>query len=187
MDPSLKKLIDHSREHMGKALVHLDAELQKVRAGKANPAMLEGIRAIAYGNEMPLNQLGTVTAPDNRMLVVQPFDKSTVGAIEKAIRESGMGLNPQNDGGLIRVPIPQLTEDRRKQLVKQAKEEGETAKIAIRNIRRENLEKIKKAKSDGVPEDDIKTAETEMQKLTDDHIGKVDAVMKKKEAEIMTI
>lgn len=187
MDPRLKTVIDHTREHMGKALTHLDAELVKVRAGKASPSMLEGIKAVAYGSEMPLNQLASVSAPDSRMLVVQPFDKTTVAAIEKAIREAGLGLNPQNDGGLIRVPVPQPTEERRKALVKQAKEEGENAKVSIRNVRRDNLEKIKKAKGDGVPEDDVKAAETEMQKVTDEFIGKVDAVLKKKEAEIMTI
>lgn len=187
MDANLKNLIDHTKDVMGKALIHLDHELLKIRAGKANPSMIEGIKAPAYGSEMPISQLGTITAPDARMLVVQAFDKSTVAGIEKAIRDAGLGLNPQNDGGLIRIPIPMLTEDRRKQLVKQVKDESEKAKVAIRNVRREHLEKIKKMKADGIPEDDIKAAETDMQKITDDHIGKVDAVLKKKENEIMTI
>jgi ribosome recycling factor len=187
MDADLKKLIDHTKETMTKAVTHLDHELVKIRAGKASPSMLESIKVVAYGSEMPINQVGTISAPDSRMLVVQAFDKSTVAAIEKAIREAGLGLNPQNDGGLIRVPIPQLTEERRKTLVKQAKEEGEKAKVAIRNVRRDHLEKVKKMKADGVSEDEIKIAETEMQKITDENITKVDSILKKKEAEIMTI
>jgi ribosome recycling factor len=169
MDANVKPLIDHTKDTMDKAV------------------MLEGIKAHVYGTDMPLNQVASISAPEPRLLVLQPFDKSAVPAIEKSIRDANLGLNPINDGGLIRVPIPQLTEERRKQLVKQAKDEGEKAKVAIRNVRRDHNEKLKKMKADGVSEDLIKNAEAEIQKLTDSHITKVDDILKKKEAEVMTV
>ena len=187
MDENIEFILESTQEDMQAAIDRLDRELLKIRAGKANPVMLSGVFAEYYGARTPLNQLASVTAPDGRTLLVQPFDKSAIGAIERGITEANLGLNPQNDGDRIIVPIPMLTEERRRNLVKQAKEEGENAKISIRNTRRDSNSEIKKLKDDGVSEDEIKNGETEVQKLTDKYTTSVDEKLKQKESEIMTI
>jgi ribosome recycling factor len=172
---------------MRKSVHHLETELQKIRAGKASPIMLDGVRVEYYGSPTPLAQLSTVQAQDARMLVIQPFDRKSIAAIERAIKEANLGFNPSNDGNVIRIPIPALNEDRRKQLVKQAKDEGEDAKIAIRKVRQNHNEELKKLKADGISEDSIKTAEAKVQEYTNAFVAKVDEILRKKEAEIMTI
>ena len=187
MNDLIKKQLDDARFHMDKAIQHCDSEVAKIRAGKAMPSMLDGIMVDYYGNPTPLNQVGTVNTPDARTLVIQPWEKSLLSAIEKAIMDSNVGLNPQNDGLIIRLNVPPLTEDRRKDLVKKVKEEAEKGRIAIRIIRKDANEKIKKLKSDSVSEDEIKVGEAEVQKLTDGNILKVDKISEAKEKDIMTV
>jgi ribosome recycling factor len=177
--------LDEAKDLMTKSLSHLASELTKIRAGKANPAMLDGIMVSYYGAMTPLNQVASMTAPDARTIFIRPWEKGTIPEIEKAILTANIGLNPQNDGQQVIINIPMLTEERRKQLVKQVGHECEHARVAIRNIRKETNEHLKKVK--GVSEDDVKRAEDKVQKLTDDFIGRVDAHMKKKETEIMTV
>ncbi len=172
---------------MRKSVNHLEAELQKIRAGKASPVMLDGVRVDYYGAPTPLAQLSTVSVQDARMLVISPFDRKSINAIERAIKEANLGFNPSNDGMVIRIPIPALNEERRRQLVKQSKDEGEDAKIAIRKVRQNHNEELKKLKNEGVSEDTIKTAEAKVQEYTNAFVAKVDEVLRKKEAEIMTI
>jgi ribosome recycling factor len=187
MDENVKMILDEAEEMMRKTLVHLDTELNKIRAGKANPAMLDGLRAEYYGALTPLNQLASISAQDARMLVIQPFDRKSIATIERSIKEANLGFNPQNDGNVIRIPVPIASEERRRQLVKQARDEGENAKIAMRNIRRDHNDMIKKLKDEKVSEDEIKTGEAKMQEITNSSIARVEEVLKKKEAEIMTI
>ncbi|MCU0358063.1 MAG: ribosome recycling factor [Cyclobacteriaceae bacterium] len=177
--------LEDAKEHMSKSLSHLSHELTKIRAGKANPAMLEGIQVSYYGNQTPLNQVSSLTTPDARTIFIKPWEKNMIHEIEKAIRDANLGLNPQNDGQQVIVNIPMLTEERRKQLVKQVGQECEHARVSVRNIRKDTNEQLKKIKN--VSEDDIKDAEGTVQKLTDEFIGKIDALMKKKETEIMTV
>lgn len=177
--------LDEARDLMNKALNHLALELTKIRAGKANPAMLDGVMVSYYGAMTPLNQVASMTTPDPRSIFIRPWEKGLIPEIEKAILNANLGLNPQNDGQQIIINIPMLTEERRKQLVKQVGHECEHGRVSIRNIRKETNEQLKKVK--GVSEDDVKRAEEKVQKLTDDYIGKIDAHMKKKEAEIMTV
>lgn len=177
--------LDDAKDQMTKVLSHLAHELTKIRAGKANPAMLDGILVPYYGAMSPLNQISSITSPDPRTLFIKPWEKSFIHEIEKAIMAANLGLTPQNDGQQVIINIPMLTEERRKQLVKQVHQEGEHGRVSIRSVRKETNEGLKKIK--GAPEDDLKNAEEEVQKLTDDFIAKVDALMKKKEAEIMTV
>jgi ribosome recycling factor len=181
----LELYLEEAQELMTKALSHLASELTKIRAGKANPSMLDGVMVSYYGAMTPLNQVASMTAPDARTIFIRPWEKGIIPEIEKAIMNSNLGLNPQNDGQQIIINIPMLTEERRKQLVKQVSHECEHGRISVRNIRKETNEHLKKVK--GVSEDDVKRAEDRVQKLTDDFIGRVDAQMKKKEAEIMTV
>lgn len=187
MNEKIKLELDGAKAHMEKAVDHVEVELLKIRAGKASPQMLDGIMVDYYGIPTPLAQVGNVNTPDARTLVVQPWEKSLIGAIEKAITDANLGLNPQNDGTIIRLNVPPLTEERRKDLVKRVKNEGETGKVAVRNIRKDVNEKIKKLKADGVSEDDIKTGEAEVQKLTDAYILKIDKHLEVKEKDIMTV
>lgn len=180
-------ILEEAEDLMKKSLIHLESELHKIRAGKANPVMLDGVRAEYYGALTPLNQLATISAQDARMLVIQPFDKKSIAIIERAIKEANLGFNPQNDGIVIRIPVPIASEERRRQLVKQARDAGEDAKIAMRNVRRDHNDMIKKLKEEKVSEDQIKTGEAKMQDITNAFIAKVEDVLKKKEAEIMTI
>lgn len=181
----LQLYLDEAKELMSKALVHVGHELTKIRAGKANPTMLDGIMVSYYGASTPLNQVSSMTTPDARTIFIKPWEKSLIQEIERAIMNANLGLNPQNDGQQVIINIPMLTEERRKQLVKQVGQECEHGRISVRNIRKEINEHIKKIK--GVSEDDIKVAEEKVQKLTDESITKIDALMKKKEAEIMTV
>jgi ribosome recycling factor len=187
MNDLIKKQLNDARALMEKAVDHAESELTKIRAGKAMPSMLDGINVSYYGNPTPLNQVASVTTPDARTLVVQPWEKSLIGPIEKAIMEANIGLNPQNDGAVIRLIVPPLTEERRKSLVKAVKEEAEKGKVAVRNIRKDANGKIQRLKSEGVSDDEIKTGEGEVQKLTDSYIVKVDKVAEVKEKDIMTV
>ena len=187
MSELIKKQVTDAKASMEKAIEHCDSELLKIRAGKASPAMLDDIVVDYYGSPTPLNQVGSVNTPDARTIVVQPWEKSMLGPIEKAIMEANLGVNPQNDGVIIRINVPPLTEERRRDLVKKAKAEAETGKIAIRNIRKDANEKIRKLKADGVSEDEMKVGEAEVQKLTDSYIVKVDALSLAKEKDIMTV
>ena len=184
MSELIKKQVTDAKGLMDKAIDHCEGELQKIRAGKANPAMLDDISVDYYGTPTPLSQVGNVNTPDARTIVVQPWEKSLLAPIEKAIKEANLGLNPQNDGVIIRINVPPLTEERRRDLVKKVKAEAETGKIAIR---KDANEKIRKLKSEGVSEDEMKTGEGEIQKLTDSYIVKVDQHAEAKEKDVMTV
>lgn len=187
MDDRLKKLIEEAKDTMSKAVDHVENELTKIRAGKASPQMLDSVHVDYYGTPTPIAQVANVNTPDARTIVVQPWEKNLISAIEKAITDANLGLNPQNDGVVIRLAIPPLTEERRKDLVKRVKAEGEAGKVAVRNIRKDVNEKIKKQQKEGVAEDDAKTAEAEVQKVTDSYIVKVDKHIEVKEKDIMTV
>lgn len=177
--------LEEAKDLMSKTLNHLASELAKIRAGKANPAMLDGVMVSYYGAMTPLNQVASMTTPDARTIFIRPWEKGIIPEIEKAILNANLGLNPQNDGQQIIINIPMLTEERRKQLVKQVGHECEHGRVSIRNIRKETNEHLKRVK--GVSEDDVKRAEDKVQKLTDEFIARIDAQMKKKEVEIMTV
>lgn len=172
---------------MQKAIQHLEYELTKVRAGKANPTMLDGINVDYYGNPVPINQVGNITVMDARTLSIQPWEKNMLQPIERAILQANIGINPQNDGNFIRLFFPPLTEERRKDLVKRSNAEGEQAKVSIRSIRRDGIEKIKKLQKDGLSEDIGKDAEADIQAGTDRFIVLVDKHLTTKEKEIMTV
>ncbi len=180
------KILSEARAHMQKAIEHLEIELGKIRAGRANPSMLDSVRVDYYGTSTPLSQVCNVTIPDARTIAIQPWEKAMLVPIEKAIMAANLGFNPQNDGAVIRINIPSLTEERRKDLVKKTRAEVEHGKVSIRNIRRDSNEHIKKeAKS--VPEDVVKGLEDNIQKVTDQYIAMVDKHLEAKEKEIMTI
>jgi ribosome recycling factor len=183
----IKQSLDLAEEQMKKALQHLENELIKVRAGKANPAMLENVQVDYYGSYVPLHNVGSVSAPDARTLVIQPWEKSMLTPIEKAVQAANLGFNPQNDGTIIRINVPPLTEERRKDLVKRARTEAENCKVTLRTARRDANEQLKKLSKEGVPEDSIKSAEAKIQTLTDNYSLKVDKVIELKEKEIMTV
>jgi ribosome recycling factor len=187
MSEEVKKIMDSMNDLMHKAINHLESELQKIRAGKANPQMLDSIHVDYYGNNTPLSQVANVNTPDARTIVIQPWEKSMIGPIEKAILAANLGFTPQNDGATIRINIPPLSEERRKDLVKKARAEGEIAKVSIRNIRRDSNEHIKKAQKNGLAEDLAKDAEHKTQLVTDGYIVKVDKHLDTKEKEIMTV
>ncbi len=172
---------------MQKSLAFLQESLLNIRAGKASVNMLNGITVESYGAEMPINQVASVTVPDAKTVLIQPWDKNLIAAIEKAIVNANIGVTPSNNGESIRLSIPPLTEERRKQLVKQVKTEGENAKVSIRTARRDAVEAFKKAQKEGMPEDMAKDGENEAQKLTDKYNKSIDAELDKKEAEIMTV
>lgn len=174
-------------DSMKKAISHLETELTKIRAGKANPQMLDGIMVDYYGNPTPINQIGNISVLDARTLSIQPWEKNMLQPIERAIIASNIGLNPQNDGVIIRLFLPPLTEERRKEFVKKVNNEGEQAKVAIRNIRRDAIEAVKKLQKDGLSEDTAKDAEADIQQLTDKHITLIDKHCEVKEKEIMAI
>ncbi|MEO8794479.1 MAG: ribosome recycling factor [Daejeonella sp.] len=187
MNEIIKQQLTDAKTTMEKAIDFCDSELTKIRAGKAMPSMLDGITVDYYGTPTPLSQIGTVNTPDARTLVVQPWEKNMLIPIEKAIKDANIGLNPQNDGVLIRLNVPPLTEERRRDLVKKVKEEAEKGRIAVRNIRKDANEKIKKSKADGSSDDEIKSGEAEVQKLTDNFIVQVDKLAEVKEKDIMTV
>ena len=187
MDDLVNLVIDDTRSKMAKSIEHLENELLKIRAGKANPHILDGILVIYYGVQTPLNQVSNISTPDARTIMIQPWEKSMIEPIEKAIMQANLGFNPVNNGELVRIIIPALTEERRIVLVKQVKTEGENTKIGVRNIRREANEEFKEMKKDGLPEDDEKNAQAEVQKLTDEFTEMVDKLIDAKELDIMTI
>ncbi len=187
MDEKIKIQLEEAKDNMIKAVDHVEVELSKIRAGKASPQMLDGLMVDYYGTPTPLNQVGNVNTPDARTIVVQPWEKSLIPAIEKAITDANLGLNPQNDGSVIRLNVPPLTEERRKDLVKKVKAEGEAGKVAVRNIRKDVNERLKKLQKDGIAEDEIKAGEAEVQKLTDSFILKIDKHIEIKDKDIMTV
>ncbi len=184
----IKDILKATKDRMLKAVDHLTAEFIKVRTGKASVGLLEGVKVDYYGTPTPINQVGNLNTPDFHTITVQPWDKTVIPIIEKAILNANLGLNPSSDGTLIRIPIPPLNEERRKELVKHIKKLAEEAKVSIRNIRRDEIEKMKKTeKEDHISEDDRKHGETEIQKLTDQYIKEVDTLVQKKEKEIMEV
>ncbi len=184
----MKTVFEFAKEKMNKSISALNSEYNSIRAGRANPAVLDPIRVDYWGVPTPVNQMAAVSVAEARILVIQPWDKSALKLIEKAIQTSDIGINPQNDGTVIRLTFPPLTEERRKSLVKDVKATAENSKVAIRNIRRDALEKLKTMKKNSeITEDDLKFGEGEVQKITDDFIKQVDAVASAKEAEIMEI
>ena len=180
-------IIEDARISMKKAMDHFESELVKIRAGKANPTMLDGITVDYYGNPTPINQVGNLSAMDARTLTIQPWEKKMLQPIERAIIAANIGINPQNDGNIIRLFLPPLTEERRKELVKRSNAEGEQAKIAVRNIRRDAIEQIKKAQKDGLSEDAAKDAEATMQDVTNNFIALIEKHLATKEKEIMSV
>jgi ribosome recycling factor len=187
MNEFIKMELEEAVSNMEKALAHTDSEFSKIRAGKASVGMLDMIMVDYYGAATALAQVANVNTPDARTIVVQPWEKNMISPIEKAIMEANIGLNPQNDGQLIRLNVPPLTEERRRDLVKKVKEEAEKGRITVRNIRKSTNESIKKLKNDGASEDEIKVGEAEVQKLTDAFILKVDHLAEVKEKDVMTV
>lgn len=187
MSDALNKILSGTEDSMKKAINHLEAELIKVRAGKANPNMLDGIVVDYYGNPTPIGQIGNISVLDARTLSIQPWEKNMLQPIEKAIMASNIGITPQNDGMNIRLFLPPLTEERRKELVKRANGEGEHSRVAVRSIRRDAIESIKKLQKDGLSEDAGKDAEKEVQASTDKYISLIDKHLAQKEKEIMAI
>lgn len=179
--------IELAEDSMQKAISHLEVELTKIRAGKANPQMLDGIVVDYYGSPTPISQVGNISVMDARTLTIQPWEKNMLQPIERAIIASNIGINPQNDGNMIRLFLPPLTEERRKDLVKKAQAEGEHSKVAIRNIRRDAIESIKKAQKNGLSEDAAKDAEADIQVLTDKYIALVEKHLAGKEKDIMAV
>jgi len=187
MSDELILIMEDLEDSMKKAISHLESELVKIRAGKANPQMLDGIVVDYYGSPTPLNQVANVSVADVRTLTIQPWEKNMLQPIERAIINSNIGINPQNDGNMIRMFLPPLTEERRREFVKRANGEGEHSKVAIRNIRRDAIEQIKKLQKDGLSEDAAKDAEKEIQDTTDKFILFVDKHLASKEKEIMAV
>lgn len=178
---------DEIKRRMEGAIDSFKHEVSGLRTGRASVAMLDTIVVEAYGQRMPLSQVGSVSVPEARLLTVQVWDGGTVKAVEKAIRDANLGLNPAPDGNLIRIPVPALTEDRRKDLVKVAGQYAESARVAVRNIRRDGMEALKKMKADGQSEDENKKLGEDVQKLTDDYVKKIDVLLVEKEKDIMTV
>jgi ribosome recycling factor len=183
----IKTILEGARQQMEKTISHLEVELSKIRAGKANPAMLENVAVDYYGSRTPLNNVASVNTQDSRTILVQPWEKSMLTPIEKAIQAANLGFNPQNDGILIRIIVPPLTEERRKDLVKTAKSCGEDAKVGLRTARKEAIDKIKALQKAGLPEDEAKGGETKMQALVDEFTAKCDKHLEQKEKEILTV
>ncbi len=180
--------IGQARAHMDKALDAMRREFSTVRTGKASPALLDTVRVDAYGSKMALNQVATVGAPEPRLLIVQPFDKSLTGAVEKAIKSAELGLNPSNDGGILRVPVPALTEERRRDMVRMLHKLAEEGRVAVRHARQEANKDIKRRQNEHeIAEDDARREMDEVQKLTDDYIRKIEQMLKAKEAEVMEV
>jgi ribosome recycling factor len=187
MDELVELLLDDTLSNMEKSIRHLESELIKIRAGKANPHMLDGIMVNYYGVQTPLNQVSNIGTPDPRTLAIQPWDRSIIETIEKAILQANIGLNPANNGEIIRISVPPLTEERRRDLVKQVKIECENTRVGIRSVRRDANEELKNMKKEGLPEDEEKKAQEAVQKLTDDYIEKIDNIFAAKEKDIMTV
>ena len=188
IDEHFQLILEEARDGMQKSIEHLAHELGHIRAGRANPAMVEDVRVDADGAQMPRNQVATIIAPQSDLIVIQPWDKSMLGPIERGIMQATLGLNPTNDGVLIRLALPPLTEERRRDLTKQARSKAEDAKIAVRNVRRGAKDQIGKTfKAERLSEDMRYEAEDRLQKATDEYVGKIDAMADKKEVDIMTV
>jgi ribosome recycling factor len=187
MSEDIPSIIANADDHMKKAIGHLEAELVKIRAGKANSQMLDGLMVDYYGSPMPINQVSNISVMDARTLSIQPWEKNMLQPIERSIIAANIGVTPQNDGNTIRISIPPMTEERRKELVKKCQHEGEHSRIAIRNIRRDAIEHIKKLQKNGLSEDAAKDAEADVQQVTDKYIAAVEKHLGLKEKEIMSV
>ncbi|MBQ9362469.1 MAG: ribosome recycling factor [Bacteroidaceae bacterium] len=183
----VKIYINNAEESMEMAVMHLEETLARIRAGRANVHILDEVRVDSYGSKVPLNTVSSITTPDARTIAIKPWDKNSFKAIEKAIIDSNVGIMPENNGEIIRLGIPPLTEERRKDLTKQCSKEAENAKVSVRNARREAIEKLKKSVKSGVPEDVEKDSEEEVQKIHDKYIKQIDAMLEAKNKEIMTV
>lgn len=183
----VKTCIEESQEKMDMAIMYLEESLAHIRAGKASTRLLDGIRVDSYGSMVPISNVAAVNTPDARSIVIKPWDKGMFRAIEKAIIDSDLGIMPENNGEVIRIGIPPLTEERRKQLAKQCKGEGETAKVSVRNARRDGIDALKKAVKDGLAEDEQKNAEAKLQKVHDKYIATIESQLAEKDKEIMTV
>lgn len=182
-----KTILSGAEEKMDMAIMYLEDALAHIRAGKADVRLLDGIRVDSYGSMVPINNVAAVTTPDARSIAIKPWDKSMFRVIEKAIIDSELGIMPENNGEIIRIGIPPLTEERRRQLAKQCKGEGETAKVSVRNARRDAIDALKKAVKDGMPEDEQKNSEAKLQKSHDKYIKQIDDMLAAKDKEIMTV
>lgn len=187
MSEEVSLTLEMAEDSMQKAINHLEVELAKIRAGKANPQMLDGIMVDYYGSATPLAQVGNISVMDARTLTIQPWERNMLQPIERAIINSNIGINPQNDGHYIRLFLPPLTEERRRELVKRCQGEGEHSKVSIRNVRRDAIESIKKMQKNGLSEDAAKDAEADVQEVTNKYIALVDKHLEKKEKEIMAV
>ena len=183
----VKETLNEAEERMEMAAMYLDEQLQRIRAGRANVAILDGVRVSSYGSMVPLNQVASVTEPDPRTIAIKPWDKKAIRDIEKAIMDSDVGITPENNGEVIRLNLPQPTEERRRDLVKQSNKIGERTKVEVRNARADIKDKLKKAIKDGLSEDLEKDAEADLQKIHDKYIKRIDALLAEKEKEIMTV
>lgn len=183
----VKETLNEAEERMEMAAMYLDEQLQRIRAGRANVAILDGVRVSSYGSMVPLNQVASVTVPDPRTIAIKPWDKKAIRDIEKAIMDSDVGITPENNGEVIRLNLPQPTEERRRNLVKQSNKIGERTKVEVRNARADIKDKLKKAIKDGLSEDLEKDAEADLQKIHDKYIKRIDALLAEKEKEIMTV
>ena len=183
----VKETLTEAEERMEMAAMYLDEQLARIRAGRANVAILDGVRVNSYGSMVPLNQVANVTVPDPRTIAIRPWDKKAIRDIEKAIMDSDVGITPENNGELIRLNLPQPTEERRRDLVKQCNKIGEKTQVEVRNVRADVQDKLKKAIKDGLSEDNEKDAELELQKVHDKYIKKIDGLLEEKTKEIMTV
>jgi ribosome recycling factor len=181
-------ILHEAESKMAKSVDHLEQELATIRTGRANPALIDRVTVPYYGTPTPLNQLAQISAPEARLLVVQVYDRGQIGAAEKAIRDSGMGLNPASDGQVIRVPIPPLTEERRREYVRMVKQRAEEARVAVRNIRRDELHQVQQGEKAGeIPEDQAKRAGERLQRITDANVGRIESIASRKESEVMEV
>ncbi len=187
MNEEVQLVYEMTKERMEKALGHLEDELVRIRAGRANIHILDGVEVEYYGTPTPLNQVSNISTPDAKTIMIQPWEKNMIDPIERAIMNSNVGITPANNGEVIRLTIPQLTEERRRDLVKQVRNEGENARVSVRNARRDANEEYKKMQKEGLSEDEAKSAEEEIQKLTDEFTEKIEKVIEAKEEDIMTI
>jgi len=187
MEEDVQLVIEMATERMEKALEHLETELSRIRAGKSNVHILDGVKVEYYGSQVPISQVSNVSTPDAKTIAIQPWEKNMIDPIEKAIQNSNVGITPVNNGEIIRLAIPPLTEDRRKLLVKQVRAEGENAKVSIRSSRRDAIEELKKMVKDGLSEDEEKRSEEKIQKIVDEHSVKIEKIVEGKEEDIMTI
>ena len=180
-------ILDETTESMDATIKHLESEFQKIRAGKASPMMLQGVKVEYYGTMVPIEQTANIGTPDPRQIIVMPFDKSAISAIDKAIQAANLGFNPKNEGDFLRILVPPLTEERRKDLAKRAKTAAEEAKVGVRNIRRNSNDDAKKLEKEGVSEDEVKQLQDEIQKLTDKFVKKIDDLYELKQKDILTV